>query len=85
MKEMLCLLYHEAKKNVLTGRYPLTQDECDDLAGLEVLITEEEQREQEHREPASVIDPIQQSLDYFRFRASPMILRFCLSTSLLLS
>lgn len=59
--EMLCLVYHEAKKNVLSGRYPLTLDECDNLAGLQVLITDKEQQQ-----ATSVLEPLEDSLEYFR-------------------
>ena len=58
---MLCLVYHEAKKNVLSGRYPLTLDECDNLAGLQVLITDKEQQQ-----ATSVLEPLEDSLEYFR-------------------
>jgi len=61
-KEMLCLLYHEARKNVLSGRYPFTQDECDNLAGLQILITAKEQ-ELELR----VAEPVEDSPEYFRY------------------
>jgi len=58
---MLCLLYHEAKKNVLSGRYPFTQAECDNLAGLHVLITVKEQQHE-----GRVADPVEDSPEYFR-------------------
>lgn len=41
---MLELLYHEAKSNILNGHYPLSQDECDDRAALQAIITERELR-----------------------------------------
>ena len=58
---MLSLLYHEAKKNVLSGRYPFTQDECDNLAGIQIYITDKEQQE-----ATEVMDPLEDSLEYFR-------------------
>jgi len=58
---MLCLLYHEAKKNVLLGRYPFTQAECDNLAGLQILITAQEQQ------GMPVADPVEASPEYFRY------------------
>jgi len=57
---MLCLLYHEAKKNVLTGRYPFTQDECDALAGLQALVTDLQQQQDPE------LEPIDNSPEYFR-------------------
>jgi len=57
---MLCLLYHEARKNVLSGRYPFTQAECDTLAGLQILITAIEQVD------VRVAEPIEISPEYFR-------------------
>jgi len=57
---MLCLLYHEAKKNVLSGRYPFTQAECDSLAGLQILITALEQQD------VRVAEPIEITAEYFR-------------------
>ena len=61
---MLCLLYHEAKKNVLAGRYPFTQDECDTLAGIQVLISDQQQ--QQDTRPDETLEPIGNSLEYFR-------------------
>jgi len=61
---MLCLLYHEAKKNVLAGRYPFTQDDCDLLAGIQALITDLQQ--QQDTRPEEVLEPIDSSLEYFR-------------------
>jgi hypothetical protein len=40
-QKMLELLYHEAKRNVLMGRYPLSQSACDHLAGIQSLIQQE--------------------------------------------
>jgi len=59
--EMLDLLYHEAKKNVLSGRYPFTQDECDYLAGIQVLILDKDQQQ-----ATTVTEPFEDSLEYFR-------------------
>ena len=36
--EILRLLYHEAKENVVDGRYPLEPAQYDMLAGLQALI-----------------------------------------------
>jgi len=56
---MLSLLYHEARKNVLSGRYPFTQDECDNLAGLQILITAKEE--------VRMAEPVEDSPEYFRY------------------
>ncbi|XP_067680211.1 putative FERM domain-containing protein FRMD8P1 isoform X2 [Haliotis asinina] len=37
-EEILCLLYHEAKFNVIEGRYPLHPEDYHTLAGLQALI-----------------------------------------------
>jgi len=42
MLEMSRLLYSEAKKNVLMGRYPLSRDDCDRLAGIQAVIMKKE-------------------------------------------
>ena len=70
---MLCLLYHEAKKNVLSGRYPFTQDECDSLAGIQILITDIEQR----RETRLAMEPLEDSLESVSYThlTLPTILR----------
>jgi len=60
---MVRLLYHEARKKVLSGRYPFTQDECDSLAGIQILITEKEQQQET---TSLVTDPFEDSLEYFR-------------------
>ena len=42
MLDLLRLLYNEAKKNVLMGRYPLLQSECDTLGGIQAYIMQKE-------------------------------------------
>ncbi|XP_048259645.1 putative FERM domain-containing protein FRMD8P1 isoform X3 [Haliotis rufescens] len=37
-EEILCLLYHEAKFNVIEGRYPLHPEDYHTLAGIQALI-----------------------------------------------
>ena len=64
---MLCLLYHEAKRNILSGRYPFTQAECDMLAGIQALITDMQQQQHQHDAGTDeLMEPIGNSLDYFR-------------------
>jgi len=59
---MVCLLYHEAKKKVLSGRYPFSQDECDSLGAIQFLITDLEQQ----REQRPATEPFGDSPEYFR-------------------
>ena len=37
-EEILCLLYHEAKYNVIEGRYAMYLEDYHQLAGLQALI-----------------------------------------------
>lgn len=44
------LLYHEAKENVVDARYPISQSDCDFLAGLQALLKHRTFNEDEHTE-----------------------------------
>ena len=44
---MLKLLYCEAKDNILRGRYPVSQDDCDKVAALQAFINLRERRDDE--------------------------------------
>lgn len=43
---LLRYLYSEAKKNILVGRYPLSQEQCDLQAGIQAVITKKEKKEE---------------------------------------
>jgi len=43
---MMKLLYFEAKDNILRGRYPVSQEDCDRMAGLQAVITQKESTEE---------------------------------------
>jgi hypothetical protein len=43
---MLHLLYHEAKKNVLSGRYPVPKELSFELAGIQAVIKQKESEDQ---------------------------------------
>jgi hypothetical protein len=67
---LLSLLYNEAKKNILSGRYPISQKDCDKLAGLQAVISEKEGS----RIPESDIE----RLDYFKKNIAEYLpTRFC--------
>lgn len=44
------LLYHEAKENVVDARYPISQKDCDFLAGLQALLKHRTWDREEHNE-----------------------------------
>jgi FERM central domain len=50
---MLRLIYSEAKKNILTGRYPISKEQCLELAGIQAVINE---KETPANEPMTITD-----------------------------